>query len=88
MTAFFTSTFHTLVFIIGGMCWRVLDLDGTRGRDWCRDRAQGWPGICQWWEFPAVITVLGNTPNFAKEGNTGKYEILELFLLKYSFIFL
>ena len=31
---------------------------------------------------------LGNTPNFAKVGNTGKCEILELFLLKYSFMFL
>ena len=43
-------------------------------------------GKYRWWEFPAVITVLGNS--FAKVGNTGKYEVLELFLLKYSFIFL
>ena len=40
-------------------------------------------GKCLWWEFRAVITVLGNTPNFAKVGNTGKYEILELFLLNF-----
>ena len=45
-------------------------------------------GKYRWWEFPAVTTVLGNTQNFAKVGNTGKYEILELFLLKYSFMFL
>ena len=36
-------------------------------------------GKYRWREFPAVITVLGNIPNFAKVGNTGKYEILELF---------
>ena len=41
----------------------------------------------RWREFPVVITVLGNTPNFGKVGNTGKYEILELFELKYTAIF-
>ena len=44
-------------------------------------------GKYRWREFPGVITVLGNTPNFGKVGNTGKYEILELFELKYSAIF-
>ena len=39
-------------------------------------------GKYRWREFPAVITVLGNTPNFGKVGNTGKYEILELFWAK------
>ena len=39
-------------------------------------------GKYRWQEFPAVITVLGNTPNFAKVGNTAKYEILELFFAK------
>ena len=34
-----------------------------------------------------VITVLGNTPNFGKVGNTGKYEILELFELEYAAIY-
>ena len=44
-------------------------------------------GKYRWREFPAVITVLGNTPNFGKVGNTGKYEILALFELKYAAIF-
>ena len=35
----------------------------------------------------AVITVLGNTANFDRAGNTGKYKILELFELKYSALF-
>ena len=35
-------------------------------------------------KFPAVITVLGNTSNFGKVGNTGKYEIIGLFWLRYS----
>ena len=39
------------------------------------------------YELP-VITVLGNTPNLAKVGNTGKYETLELFLQKYYVMFL
>ena len=43
-------------------------------------------GKYRWREFPAVITILGNTPNFCKVGNTGKYEILGLFELKYSAI--
>ena len=41
-------------------------------------------GKYRWREFPAVITVLGNTPNFGKVGNTGKYEIIGLFWLRYS----
>ena len=44
-------------------------------------------GKYRWREFPVVITVLGNTPNFGKVGNTGKYQILELFELKYAAIF-
>ena len=44
-------------------------------------------GKYRWREFPVVITVLGNTPNFGKVGNTGKYKILELFELKYAAIF-
>ena len=44
-----------------------------------RTTIQGWPGNTGGGEFPAVITVLENTLNFAKVGNTGKYEILELF---------
>ena len=40
---------------------------------------QGWPGNTgggnSQWYLP-VITVLGNTPNFGKVRNTGKYEIL------------
>ena len=38
-------------------------------------------GKYRWRKFPAVITVLGNTLNFAEVGNTGKYDILELILL-------
>ena len=41
ITAFFTWTYQTLEFIIDGMCWRVLGVDRTRGRDWCRNRARG-----------------------------------------------
>ena len=40
-------------------------------------------GKYRWREFPAVITVLGNTPNFGKVGNTGKYQIIGLFWLRY-----
>ena len=51
---------------------------------------QGWPvntgGGNSQWSLP-VITVLGNTPNFGKVGDTGKYEIFELFELKYAAIF-
>ena len=41
-------------------------------------------GKYRWREFPVV---LGNTPNFGKVGNTGKYEIFEPFELKYAAIF-
>ena len=37
--------------------------------------------------IPSGNYCLGNTPNFGKVGNTGKYEILELFELKYAAIF-
>ena len=43
---------------------------------------QGWPGNTSGSNFPAVTTVLGNTPNFAKVGNTWKYEIFIAVLAK------
>ena len=51
---------------------------------------QGWPGNTggrnsQWQVL--VITVPGNTPNFVKVGNTGKYVSLVLFLLQFSVMF-
>ena len=51
---------------------------------------QGWPvntGGRNSQRLLPVITVMGNTPEFGIVGNTGKYEILELFKLKYSAIF-
>ena len=51
---------------------------------WAKHLVPRLAGKYRWREFPSVITVLGNTPNFGKVENTGKYEILELFELKYA----